>query len=107
MYVGQLRRENLGRDPGGRTTAADTWPTVRSHDHLSVSSMTESNAVVVRVPKRRLFSAKAAAEYLGVHQRTLKKITARGELQARTIGLRCVYCLEDLDRYIESLPLSA
>ena len=53
-----------------------------------------------------LLNAKAAAQYLGIHEQILKKITARGELQGRRTGLRLVYCLEDLDRYIESLPLS-
>ena len=62
--------------------------------------------MLLRIPKRRLFNGKAAAQYLGIHEQTQKNIIARGELQGLRIGRRLVYCLEDLDRYIESLPLS-
>lgn len=106
MYVGQLRRENSERPqksaPDISTEGAMTreYPSAPNADR-------EPYIALVRVPKRRLFSARAAAQYLGVHEKTLKKITLRGELQPRRIGLRIVYCLEDLDRYIESLPISA
>jgi hypothetical protein len=52
----------------------------------------------------RLFSAAAAAQYLGMNGQTLKKITDLGVLRARTIGGRRVYALEDMDHYIELLP---
>jgi|SRR5579883_2041471 len=95
MYVTQLRRESLQRS--SEPSSID--------DRLHSSAV--GDVVMVRIPKRRLFSARAAAQYLGVNEQTLKKITARGELQARRAGRRLVYCLEDLDRYIESLPISA
>lgn len=113
MYVGQLRREGNQATPGEATLISNEMRSdqafVRTEHSVPVPNMHRENdaIAVVRVPKRRLFSAKAAAQYLGVHEQTLKKITGRGELQARRIGLRRVYCLEDLDRYIESLPLSA
>jgi excisionase family DNA binding protein len=58
----------------------------------------------IQVPNQRLFGTKAAAKYLGLHEQTLRKLTDVGELQARRMGTRRVYALEDLDRYIESLP---
>jgi len=58
---------------------------------------------IISVPTRRLFGPKAAAEYLGIHEQTLKKITDEGELAAKWMRNRKVYTLEELDRYIESL----
>jgi excisionase family DNA binding protein len=58
----------------------------------------------VAVPNQRLFGTKAAARYLGLHEQTLRKLTDLGELPARKMGARRVYTLEDLDRYIDSLP---
>jgi excisionase family DNA binding protein len=97
MYVGQMRRETAQR--------ARFLPQVSERFETDTSD--ERGVALVRVPKRRVFSAKAAAQYLGIHERTLKKITDRRELPARMIGQRRVYCLEDLNRYVESLPLSA
>jgi len=59
---------------------------------------------LIQVPNQRLFGTKAAAQYLGVHEQTLRKFTDLGELPARRMGTRRVYTLEVLDRYIESLP---
>jgi len=58
----------------------------------------------IQVPNQRLFGTKAAAKYLGLHEQTLRKLTDLGEVSARRMGSRRVYALEDLDRYIESLP---
>ena len=60
--------------------------------------------VFIQVPNQRLFGTKAAAKYLGLHEQTLRKLTDLGEVSARRMGSRRVYALEDLDRYIESLP---
>ena len=100
MYVEQLRRESSEKSPTASLTDFS------SEDRLHPNGGERDAVALVRVPKRRLLSAKATAQYLGIHEQTLKKITARGELQGRTIGRRLVYCLEDLDRYIESLPVS-
>ncbi len=59
---------------------------------------------LIQVPNQRLFGTKAAARYLGIHEQTLRKLTDLGELPALRMGSRRVYCLEDLDAYIESLP---
>ena len=43
-----------------------------------------------------------AARYLGVHPRTLDRLTERGELPAVRIGRRKLYRLETLERYAAS-----
>lgn len=59
---------------------------------------------LIQIPNQRLFAVKAAARYLGIHEQTLRKLTDLGEILARRMGSRRVYLLDDLDRYIESLP---
>ncbi len=59
---------------------------------------------LIQVPNQRLFKTKAAAQYLGVHEQTLRKLTDLGEIKAKKLGERRVYTLEDLDSYIDSLP---
>ncbi len=59
---------------------------------------------LIQVPNQRLFSIKAAAKYLGIHEQTLRKLTDLGEVQAQRMGSRRVFRLEELDRYIDSLP---
>ncbi|MDA2934800.1 helix-turn-helix domain-containing protein [Acidobacteria bacterium AH-259-D05] len=60
--------------------------------------------VLIQIPNQRLFGTKAAAQYLGIHEQTLRKLTDLGDLPARRMGRRRVYRLEDLDQYIDSLP---
>ena len=57
-----------------------------------------------RVPVRRMFKTKAAAQYLGLHPQTLRRLTDEGKLKARNMEGKRVYMLEELDRYIVSLP---
>ena len=59
---------------------------------------------LIQVPNQRVFGPKAAAKYLNVHGQTLKKMTDEGEIRAHWMRNRKVYLLEELDRYIESLP---
>ena len=59
---------------------------------------------LIQVPNQRLFKVKAAALYLGIHPQTLREMTDLGELPAKWMRNRRVYLLDDLDRYIESLP---
>ena len=59
---------------------------------------------LIQVPNQRLFKVKAAARYLGLHPQTLREMTDLGELPAKWMRNRRVYLLDDLDRYIESLP---
>ena len=59
---------------------------------------------LIQVPNQRLFSVRAAAQYLGIHEQTLRKLTEEGEVRAHRSGSRRVYALEDLDSYVASLP---
>ncbi len=59
---------------------------------------------LIQVPNQRLFGIKAAARYLDMHAQTLRKLTDLGEIKARRLGERRVYTLEELDRFIDSLP---
>ncbi len=59
---------------------------------------------LLQIPNQRLFSLKAAARYLGVHEQTLRTLTDTGQVPALRRGARRVYRLDDLDRYIDSLP---
>ena len=58
----------------------------------------------VQVPNQRLFAVKAAARYLGIHAQTLRKLVGLGLLEARRMGSRRMFTLEELDRFIEDLP---
>lgn len=109
LYVGQLRRESESNFSGSTAFSGEgpARPATGQLNHVvpSLRGADEENGLaLVRVPKRRLFSARAAAQYLGVHERTLKKITENGSVAARQLGARRVYALEDLDAYIETLP---
>ena len=55
---------------------------------------------LIQVPNQRLFSVRCAARYLGVHEQTVRKLTALGELEARRFGKRRAYTLESLDAFI-------
>ena len=59
---------------------------------------------LLQIPNQRLFGAKAAAQYLGVHTDTLRRYADLGWLKARRLENRRVFALEDLDTFIESLP---
>ena len=59
---------------------------------------------LIQVPNQRLFGIKAAGRYLDMHPQTLRKLTDLGEIDAKKLGGRRVYTLEELDRFIESLP---
>ncbi len=59
---------------------------------------------LIQVPNQRLFSTKAAAQYLGVHPDTLRKYADLGRIRARRLERRRVFALEDLDTFIDALP---
>jgi excisionase family DNA binding protein len=102
LYVGQLRREH----PTSGITLL-THNDNQTHDHVERSPALPTNqetAILVRIPKRRMFSARGAAQYLGIHESTLRRITEGGDLRAKRLGHRWLYSLEDLNSYIESLP---
>jgi excisionase family DNA binding protein len=55
-------------------------------------------------PTQRLHSVSEAAAYLGVARNTLIKLTENGEVTSHMFRGRRTYRVEDLDRYIDSLP---
>ncbi len=59
---------------------------------------------LIQIPNQRVFGPQAAARYLGVHVQTLKTMTDEGAIHAKWMRNRKVYLLEELDRYIKSLP---
>jgi hypothetical protein len=59
---------------------------------------------LLQVPNQRLFSLKAAAQYLGVSPDTLIDHTNIGLILCSDFRGRRAYRLEDLDSLIESLP---
>jgi hypothetical protein len=59
---------------------------------------------LIQIPNQRVFGPKAAACYLGVHVQTLKTMTDEEAIHARWMRNRKVYLLEELDRYIDTLP---
>jgi len=59
---------------------------------------------LIQVPNQRLFSTKAAAQYLGVHPDTVRKYADLGRIRARKLERRRVFALEDLDAFINALP---
>jgi len=59
---------------------------------------------LTQVPNQRLFGPKAAARYLGICEDTLKKITDLEQIPAFNLNGRRAYRIEDLERFIESLP---
>ena len=59
---------------------------------------------LIQVPNQRLFSVKSAARYLGLHEQTLRKFSDLGLLEARRLGSRRVFTLEELNRFVDGLP---
>lgn len=59
---------------------------------------------LIQVPNQRVFSPGACARYLGICTDTLYKITALGQLDAFDFNGRRAYKLEDMDKFVDSLP---
>ncbi len=59
---------------------------------------------LIQVPNQRLFSAKAAAQYLGICQDTLRTYADLGQIRVKCLGKRRVFTLEALDQFIDALP---
>jgi excisionase family DNA binding protein len=57
------------------------------------------------LPKRRLVTQQAAAEYLGVTERTIRNYVSRGQLRAYRVGGRVVRIdQDDLDALLRPIP---
>jgi excisionase family DNA binding protein len=59
---------------------------------------------LLKIPIQRLFGTKSAANYLGIHEQTLRKYVDLGMIKARRLEKRRVFTLEDLNCFIEDLP---
>ncbi len=59
---------------------------------------------LLQIPSQALFGPKAAAQYLGMNVKTLKKLMDLGEIPARRFRNRRAFLLEDLENYRTNLP---
>jgi hypothetical protein len=59
---------------------------------------------LIQVPNQRLFGMKAAAQYLGISEESLRNYADLGLVSAQRLKNRRVFKLEDLDAFIDSLP---
>lgn len=59
---------------------------------------------LIQVPNQRLFSLRAAAQYLGVDPDTLREDSDAGHVPVFMFHGRRTFKLDDLDLFIESLP---
>jgi len=66
--------------------------------------MLSQNIALFQIPNQRLFSTKAAAQYLGVHPDSMRKYADLGRIEARRLFKRRVFTLEDLNAFIDDLP---
>lgn len=60
---------------------------------------------LIQIPNQRAFRSGPAARYCGVDTDTLHKYTNEDLVQARELNGHRVYLLEELDRFLESLPI--
>ncbi len=67
--------------------------------------MIGKTVALIQVPNQRLFGTKAAAYYLGICDDSLRKYSDLGWINPRRLERRRVFILEDLDAFIDSLPL--
>jgi len=59
---------------------------------------------IVQIPRQRLFSTRAAAQYIGVSEDSLRTYADQGLIAAKRLKRRRVFALEDLDAFIDGLP---
>jgi hypothetical protein len=64
--------------------------------------MNDKPIPLVQVRTQRLFGPKGTAQYLGIREDKLKKITDPGQLRAFNMNGRRAYRVEDLEAYVES-----
>jgi excisionase family DNA binding protein len=88
----------------GRTESLAAAP-YSAHDPEVRMSFGKPLIIVKDIPTQRLYTKKQAAQYLGICEKTLKEMTQAGELPTYMHRGRRVYRLEDLDRFINKLPV--
>jgi Helix-turn-helix domain len=59
---------------------------------------------LIQVPNQRAFSVAEASRYVGMDPDTLKKHCDEGRIRAKNVNGRRMFLLEELDRFLESLP---
>ena len=59
---------------------------------------------LLQIPNQRLFGIKAAAQYLGISDESLRNYADLGLIPTQRLYNRRVFKLEDLDEFIDSLP---
>ncbi len=59
---------------------------------------------LLQIPNQAMFRPKAAAQYLGMNVKTLKKLMDLGEIPARRFRNRRAFLLEDLENFRTNLP---
>ena len=62
--------------------------------------MIGKTVALIQVPNQRLFSTRAAAQYLGICEDSLCKHADLGDIPTRRLGRRRLFTLEDLDAFM-------
>jgi hypothetical protein len=95
----------IGRFTNGNRSEISTQNTIESPEGPGNRFQTTRKlSAPIQVSNQRLFGPKAAARYLGICEDTLKKITDLEQIPAFNLNGRRAYRIEDLERFIESLP---
>ena len=95
----------IGQFTNGNRLDSPTQNTMEGSDNLRNRFQTiRKPSGPIQVCNQRLFGPKAAARYLGICEDTLKKITDLEQIPAFNLNGRRAYRIEDLERFIESLP---
>jgi excisionase family DNA binding protein len=61
-------------------------------------------SAVYQVPAKRGYPITEAAEYLGMHAQTLRKLSDLGKVPCRRIGRHRIFLLQDLDAWLDAQP---
>jgi len=100
-----VKSNAIGRFTNGNLSENSTQNTIESPEGLRHRfQTTRKESSLTQSPNQRLFGPKAAARYLGICEDTLKKITDLEQIPAFNLNGRRAYRIEDLERFIESLP---
>jgi excisionase family DNA binding protein len=67
--------------------------------------MNDHLRAIVVVPKKRLFTFSEALDYLGFSEHTLNDLIDDNEIPCYRLGCRKKFKLEELDRFIDELPV--
>jgi hypothetical protein len=100
-----VKSNTIGRFTNGNRSENSTQNIEESPEGLGNRfQATRKPGAPIQISNQRLFGPKAAARYLGICEDTLKKITDLEQIPAFNLNGRRAYRIEDLERFIESLP---